>query len=523
MAQFLEVLNELGKTQKAGLLAILFVAIVLGVRRYFKLDYPPNLPRIREAPGSTRFSIKTALAYYIDCKKLWQEAYDTYSKHGKTCLVPGLGFRDEVLAPHSALKWLVSQPDSVMSTNDAFVEVDQVGYTMGNHKFILDPWQGMLVKRDINAVLERIVVSLNQELGFAFDVRFGTDEDHWTELDLYETMRWVVAQGSSRFTVGLPLCRNEEYLRVSMKIGDNFVLTAGAVGVMPKFLRPLVGSLFWIRNYFDLRQFKRLFKPLYDERLAITKAGPRSESEPNDHLQMMFRYAETERPHELSLAEMGPRLALSNVGSFHQTSIGITNVLFNVLESDREFNTIATLRDEIRSVMGADSRWTKAAVAKMVRCDSVLKETLRLHSFGNRSVMRKVIVDGVVTEDGIRLPKGAVVSMLTTSQLDGDTFEDPHKFDPFRYSRMREADPKKGGLSFVSTGKDFLPFGHGKHACPGRFLLEFELKMILAYLLTNYDVELPKEYNGKRPESRWIAEAQFPPEGGRIRVKRRVA
>jgi hypothetical protein len=45
--------------------------------------------------------------------------------------------------------------------------------------------------------------------------------------------------------------------------------------------------------------------------------------------------------------------------------------------------------------------------------------------------------------------------------------------------------------------------------------------MTIAYLLRNYDLEFPPEYNGKRPANVWVTEALFPPPGARIRVKRR--
>ena len=442
--------------------------------------------------------------------------------------------------PTSALKWLVSQPDSAVSNGEAFLEVDQIQYLTGNGAHISDPWQGMLVKRDLNVVLEKIIVSLKDELEFAFDKRFGTDEEIWRELNVLETMQMVVGQAAGRFTVGLPLCtftkshqlqrdftdtllgRNEKYLHANLKFANHFVMTASLCGGSPKFLRPFIGALLSIPNSLLMSRFGGMWKSLYEERLAIVKAGPKADNDPTDHIQMMFRYAQSERPHELNHKNMTGRLAMANFGSGHQTSIGITNIIFNVLDSDAEFNTIAILREEIRSVVGENKDWTKATVAKLVRCDSVLKETLRLHSFGNRTPIRKVMVDGLVTEEGIALPKNSIVSFLLTSQIDGETFEDPEKFDPFRFSRIREQEGnEQGGLSFVSTGKDFLPFGHGKHACPGRFLLDFELKIILAYLLNNYDIELAPIHKGKRPESKWLAEAIFPPADGRIRVKRR--
>ncbi|KAK7418295.1 hypothetical protein QQX98_004080 [Neonectria punicea] len=96
------------------------------------------------------------------------------------------------------------------------------------------------------------------------------------------------------------------------------------------------------------------------------------------------------------------------------------------------------------------------------------------------------------------------------------------KFVPFRFSRLREeAGDNELLLGLVSTSPEFLPFGHGKHACPGRFLIDFEIKIILARVLRNCDLEFPEEYNGQRPPSMWFAEAVFPPKGVKIMANRR--
>jgi hypothetical protein len=59
----------------------------------------------------------------------------------------------------------------------------------------------------MNTVLENLMVALNDELQFCFKEHFGTNIKEWAEIDIYETMQIVIAQGSSRFTVGLPLCK----------------------------------------------------------------------------------------------------------------------------------------------------------------------------------------------------------------------------------------------------------------------------------------------------------------------------
>jgi hypothetical protein len=105
------------------------------------------------------------------------------------------------------MRWVMKQPDAVLSVSDAFAEFDQADYSLGHSKYILDAWQGLLVKTELNVVLENIVAAMNEELGVAFDKYFGTDEDNWRTIDLLETTRMVVAQAGSRFTVGLPLCK----------------------------------------------------------------------------------------------------------------------------------------------------------------------------------------------------------------------------------------------------------------------------------------------------------------------------
>jgi hypothetical protein len=51
--------------------------------------------------------------------------------------------------------------------------------------------------------------------------------------------------------------------------------------------------------------------------------------------------------------------------------------------------------------------------------------------------------------------------------------------------------------SFVSTVTDDMLFSHWKHACLGRYLIDFELKMIIANVLMNYDMK----FAGARSQS----------------------
>lgn len=102
---------------------------------------------------------------------------------------------------------MASQPDGVLNVYNAFIEMDQAHYSAGSEQYILDPWQGQLVRKEMNTVLEKICAALNNELGVAVDERFSTGEE-WREMDLLKSVMSIVAQASSRFTVGLPLCKS---------------------------------------------------------------------------------------------------------------------------------------------------------------------------------------------------------------------------------------------------------------------------------------------------------------------------
>lgn len=244
--------------------------------------------------------------------------------------------------------------------------------------------------------------------------------------------------------------------------------------------------------------------------------------EPTDNLQMMMRYAISKYGNQVTPSQISDRLCLANLASFHQTAVAVSNVLINIAASNEEFNTIEVVRKEMADVLGEKGVFDKAAVSKMVQTDSVLRESMRTHGFGNRAMIRKVVSpDGVKTPDGQTLPSGSTMSILSYPvHNDPAIYEHPEKFHPFRFSQMR-ADGSNAALSFVSTSSTYLPFGHGKHACPGRFLVDFEMKMILYHVLKEFDIELLPEHNGVRPESQWITEAVMPPVGVKLRFRKR--
>jgi cytochrome P450 len=97
--------------------------------------------------------------------------------------------------------------------------------------------------------------------------------------------------------------------------------------------------------------------------------------------------------------------------------------------------------------------------------------------------------------NGYEIPKGTKMIVTTNHMQDADYYDEPEKFDGYRFFRMRGQPGKDKMAHLVSTGEQHLGFGHGLHACPGRFFASNEIKIALCHLLLKYDWKLPEGHD----------------------------
>lgn len=112
-----------------------------------------------------------------------------------------------MILPRDSLRWLSSQPSNKIDSSPAFNEIDQGVYNFGDAKYFADDWSGNLLRQRITKDLESIISPVNEELELAIDKRLGTDTENSTDVTVLPVMSLIVAQASSRFIVGLPLCK----------------------------------------------------------------------------------------------------------------------------------------------------------------------------------------------------------------------------------------------------------------------------------------------------------------------------
>lgn len=134
--------------------------------------------------------------------------------------------------------------------------------------------------------------------------------------------------------------------------------------------------------------------------------------------------------------------------------------------------------------------------------------------------------DGILLEGNIFVPAGVRLCVpMHEIHHDSAFYPDPSSFDAFRFSQPRKANINRSKTTTVpvhqsaTTGDDrFLAFGFGKHMCPGRFFAVNEMKMMLAIMIKNYDIQ----YMAERPPRQSAMENMMAFKSTTITVRRKI-
>ncbi len=176
-------------------------------------------------------------------------------------------------------------------------------------------------------------------------------------------------------------------------------------------------------------------------------------------------------------------LILLLVWAGHETTTGqVSWALTDLLQSP---DYLAVIRAELATLLGgsdgADMSWEQAVA--MQKMDLSLRETERLHPVAF-IISRKANVD--IEREGYRIRKGEFVLLApSVSQRMTETFVEPDRFNPERFN-AENPDAQIESNSLIG-------FGGGMHRCAGVNFARMEMKVLVAVLLQNYDMELLDE------------------------------
>ncbi|KAJ7058930.1 cytochrome P450 [Mycena amicta] len=451
-------------------------------------------------PSGALSSYRGALDYLRNAPKIIQAGYN---KHKSIFRVPYLDKWVVVLCSPELINDLRKARDEDLSAAHGFGATLAVNYTLGAG-FVSNPYHVRVIQSSLTRSIAARFADIHDEIVTAFQDEIGTrlpvnPDSPWIPLPALKTVLRIVSRTSNRLFVGVELCRNTDYRDLNIEFAEDVMKRARLINLFPNVLKPLVGPMLSPLPRGMARAKKHLVA-MIETRLKIEdEYGTDWEGRPNDLISWLLEHATAE---ERTVNNLIQRILMINFVAIHTTANSFTQALYH-LAAAPEY--VAPLREEIEAALGEDG-WTKAAMGKCVKLDSFLRESQRFNGVSainmNRMVMNPT---GFTFSDGTHLPYGSFIAAATYATHHDDAhYADAETFDGFRFARLRGegggADSAKFGM--VTPDAEFLSFGLGKHACPGRFFAVTELKVMLAHILQNYDVKLEQE--GVRPHSEWF-------------------
>ncbi|KAH8712206.1 cytochrome P450 monooxygenase [Phaeosphaeriaceae sp. PMI808] len=336
-----------------------------------------------------------------------------------------------------------------------------------------------VVRKDLTRSLGDITLPLSNETSFALHIVYG-EEHEWHEVLVNDNTVALVARLSSRVFLGPELCRNENWLRVTSDYTVFAFMGIVNLHPYPKLLRyilqwfePNCKKILQLHNI-GAREITPVIQARRDLRKAAAAAG-KPVPVFNDALDWQ------EKNTGSSVDAVDFQLFLS-FAAIHTTSSLLTQTM---LEIARHPDIFGLLRQEIVAALGTEG-WKKTSLYSLKLLDSVLKETQR-YSLRDALQMRRTVTKDFRLSNGLLLRKGARLIVDTSQMVSSEIYDNPDQWIGDRFLKLRSQPGKENSSQLVSTSINHLGFGHGQHACPGRFFASNELKIALCHLLMKYD------------------------------------
>lgn len=334
--------------------------------------------------------------------------------------------------------------------------------------------------------------------------------------------------------VGPQNCRNEAWLEITKTYTLDCLRASEALRLWPSFFRgtaqKYMSSCKKLQRH--IAEARCIIGPVIEQRRALyRKNGGKLPPNELPNLVDWFEEEAGGRPYDLAVFQI-----LISLASIHATSDLVNEALLRLARQPQLVNEI---RQEIARVLPQNG-FSKAGLYKLQLLDSVIKESQRLkvdpgksslslpfyrlpncsHKVSHVVFMNRITTGTVKLPDGSTIPKGQRLAVAGGVMFDTAYYENPQEFDGYRYLRLREQPGKDTQFQLTSTSPTDLAWGLGRHACPGRFFVANEVKLLLIHLLMNYDLKLPEGYTPQKrcyginvssdPESRILLRKHTP-------------
>ncbi|KAI9687450.1 MAG: hypothetical protein M1822_002059 [Bathelium mastoideum] len=427
-------------------------------------------------------------------KKLFAEIHRKIlgANHDNIHLVPiphcSTGFM--LMVPKQLLSEYVRQPENDISLKRYTLQALVPDYTTLGAHIVVHPVYRNVVHKELQQKLADKMDMVNEEMTAALDdiVASKVGLNGEAKINMWDTANRILSRSANRIISGYPLCHNQEYGDATAQYAATFFASALYARFIPPFLRPLLLPLLCRPLMRHIQTAAKHATPIIKERMVIVDVAEQKGVEPelpNDMLSAMIVAAKKD---DHLGAEYDPmvivaRMMVLNFVQSYTNLVTMTNLVYDLIslpEGDFEA-MVAGLRAEIKREMDKGDGFSHDFFQRLDLMDSLIRESMRYNPIGETGLERAVGKKGGFTfSNGVHVPQGALLAApIKGYQRDEAAY--PGGFNP----RRSMEDPEHPKMTDISP--NFLNFGLGRGACPGRFFTSNLLKLTLTHLLLDYD------------------------------------
>ncbi|MGD1804575.1 cytochrome P450 [Dapis sp. BLCC M126] len=217
-------------------------------------------------------------------------------------------------------------------------------------------------------------------------------------------------------------------------------------------------------------RFLRKRQELHELILAEIETAKKEGNHTDDILSLLLE-ARDEAGHPMSDEEIKDELLTMLFAGHETTASALAWALYWI-------DKIPSVREKLRAELATISNNSdKVAITKLPYLSAVCQETLRIYPIAMNAFPR--VVQKPVEIMGYQLEPGmvAIVPIYLTHHRE-DIYPEPKQFKPERF------------LERQFSPYEYLPFGGGSRRCIGSAFALFEMKLVLATILSQYELKL---------------------------------
>ncbi|RIB09265.1 cytochrome P450 [Gigaspora rosea] len=309
----------------------------------------------------------------------------------------------------------------------------------------------------------------------------------------YETMFDIMAIPVANLLIDDEYCNNEDMLEAVKNVANSMFKLLFVPPIL-SFIHPWLHKQFisiplrlgWSPISKPSKVILSRIKPVIEKRLYDKKRLGDAWVAPLDILQYLLDDPDITpdlNPDNVNYNRIVSTITGIIFASMPNMSNNTSRALFDLVErNQRYWHELCQEAQEINKKSNGNEL-TSDDLHKMMKLDSFIRESLRISGSFIVGVEHNCISKSYYTFiNGYQVPNGRKVylNFTETNHNEGLQGQNPTEFYAYRHLERNS--------SATKLESNFLTFGGGKHACPGRFLAVNVMKIVLHNIMLRYNI-----------------------------------